>query len=663
MALNTIFVRFKCKQKSGNTDCKHTDKWNLRRLERICDKKHSRENGQQKWKDVFNKEKAWRTLNVVYNSSALENDIGHFWKVGIHQNNLRRLWCCFTARSHCNTAIGVFHCENIVYAVTCHGNGVACLLESLNKFLLLLWRNSAENGVLNSRLLDFFVCIKEWRIDIFIRICNACLLCNLGNGFWAVARDNLNGNILLVKILKCFYCAFTNRVWKDNESERLCHAWIGLFGKEQNTIAFFGKRSNFACDGLKIIFHNKLGCAENECAVAECDCAELICWRKRLNADSSALIIHTVCIENRGVILDCQHSCIVIDCSCSVIDKQALKLLGCNQAVVETVNIVNCHIRLCNCTRFINTKDIYTRKRLDAFHIVKKNFLLSEPDCAERKRNCCEHIKPLGNHTCDCGNGRNNARFKGFVINPIALIKENQSDWDNCNTHPFNDLVDWFNHFGLLTGAHLFCLLGELINICLLADIDKPCTTLTRNYEAARHKRWAADLFDFIGLTGQKSLVDLYISADYNCIGTDLVPCRENNNIVLYKLFCGNFDLSAGANSNSMRRIENTHFFKRFLCSNLLKNSDKRVADNYGKESEISERSDNTQKNGDYEEYKVEICECIWANNFLNRFIGWNLRFIDKTGVFSCGDLVFIKTHNNIVLLLGHFIISESETE
>ena len=85
-----------------------------------------------------------------------------------------RLRSRFTSGCHCNTAIGILHCEYIIYTITSHGNRVFLFLERPDYELLLFRRNSSKYCIFIHSLSYILLRRQSGRIHIVLRSIYAC---------------------------------------------------------------------------------------------------------------------------------------------------------------------------------------------------------------------------------------------------------------------------------------------------------------------------------------------------------------------------------------------------------------------------------------------------------------------------------------------------------
>ena len=220
MPFDTFLIGLQRQKESRHSNGKHADKRYLRRLQRIRKGKYCREQSHQQGKDIFYKEETCRTLDVVYHAAPLQYHTGHMGKIRIQKHHLCRLCRRFAAGGHGNTAVGIFHSQNVIHAVPRHGNRVPCFLQCLYYHLLLLRCHTPKNRVPVCRLCQFTIRMQHTRIDKPLCIFNSRMARNLRYGFRIVARNNLYGNALLFKISKGFLCILPDRICQNDIPQR-----------------------------------------------------------------------------------------------------------------------------------------------------------------------------------------------------------------------------------------------------------------------------------------------------------------------------------------------------------------------------------------------------------------------------------------------------------
>ena len=57
------------------------------------------------------------------------------------------------------------------------------------------------------------------------------------------------------------------------------------------------------------------------------------------------------------------------------------------------------------------------------------------------------------------------------MVDKMALIKQQKSDWYDNDTDPFDDLVDRADHLGLLAASHRLCFLRELRDVGFISNV------------------------------------------------------------------------------------------------------------------------------------------------------------------------------------------------
>ena len=93
-------------------------------------------------------------------------------------------------------------------------------LERKNQLAFLLRGNAAEHRVFFRRLRDFFLAVKQGRVNIVFGIVDPRVLCRRADGDRIVPGYYLNLNTLFIKILKGCLCCWAYRIFKHNQGNR-----------------------------------------------------------------------------------------------------------------------------------------------------------------------------------------------------------------------------------------------------------------------------------------------------------------------------------------------------------------------------------------------------------------------------------------------------------
>ena len=241
-------------------------------------------------------------------------------------------------------------------------------------------------------------------------------------------------------------------------------------------------------------------------------------------------------------------------------------------------NFAQAHVRLRDGARFIDAEHIDARQRFNAFHIVQQHLFAYKTDGAQCKGDGGEKIQPLGNHADDRSDHGGNASLHGFVIDEIALAKQDDRDWDHGNADPFDNTVDGADHFGLLRALHLLCLRAQAHDIGIVADAAEHGAPLPCRDKAAAEQLIAACFCNFIRFAAEQRFVDRKRAVEQHGIRGDLIARVQNNNIVKHKLLRRHGQFFPVAHDTGMRLCKQIHFVQHGFGAQLLNDADQSVA-------------------------------------------------------------------------------------
>ena len=88
------------------------------------------------------------------------------------------------------------------------------------KLFFLLRSNSAEHTAIFRRFFKFFLCFYSSHINCVFRTCYARIFCDILNGFYTVARNNLKCHSLFFKIIYGIVYIFTEFIFNKNNGKR-----------------------------------------------------------------------------------------------------------------------------------------------------------------------------------------------------------------------------------------------------------------------------------------------------------------------------------------------------------------------------------------------------------------------------------------------------------
>ena len=109
---------------------------------------------------------------------------------------------------------------------------------------------------------------------------------------------------------------------------------------------------------------------------------------------------------------------------------------------------------------------------------MHQHLLAGQTHHADRKRNACEQIQSLRDHTDNRSDRRSHALPDRRLIDKVLLAEQNNTDRDNNDTHDLDKTVERPDHFRYFTVLHLFCFQRQFCNIGIASDLVNPCTAL-----------------------------------------------------------------------------------------------------------------------------------------------------------------------------------------
>ena len=148
----------------------------------------------------FHQEQGRTVLYVVYNLTALGNNVWQTAKFVVHQHQVGCRFGSIGTTTNGDCAVTFAHGQDVVYAVARHGNCVALRLHCLDKYCFLLGSYASKHGVVVGNVPHLFI-RQTFQRDVLFCTGNAHLLSNYRHGKWIVARDNFYLNVVFHKPL------------------------------------------------------------------------------------------------------------------------------------------------------------------------------------------------------------------------------------------------------------------------------------------------------------------------------------------------------------------------------------------------------------------------------------------------------------------------------
>ena len=159
-------------------------------------------------------------MNVVYNLSALGNYFGHLTELVVHKHQVGDGLCGVGTAADGNCAVGLAHCQNIVYAVPRHCDGMSRLLHRTHQNRLLLGSYAPEHCILIGSLGNLLV---GHSVERYVLICvpYAHLARYYRYGQGIVAADNLDVDVVFLKPTDNFGSVLADSILQRDDCYRL----------------------------------------------------------------------------------------------------------------------------------------------------------------------------------------------------------------------------------------------------------------------------------------------------------------------------------------------------------------------------------------------------------------------------------------------------------
>ena len=218
--INLIVVILLCQKKCRNSHCTCTDQRHLDWLKWIGVSKKDCNQRQKNRENCFNQKHGCCTSNIVYYTAPLIHNVRHCSKIRIKQYYICYILSRIASCRHGNTAVCLFQCKYIIYAVTGHGNCMLLSLKCLYHLFLLLWSHSSKYTAFSYCALHFLRCCNSCGVNIMICILQPCLLCNCGNCHRVISGNNFQIDTLAVKECQRIRCFRTNHICNKEQTDR-----------------------------------------------------------------------------------------------------------------------------------------------------------------------------------------------------------------------------------------------------------------------------------------------------------------------------------------------------------------------------------------------------------------------------------------------------------
>ena len=191
----------------------------------------------------------------MYHSTAFHQHVFQDGEIRFQQHQLCGLPSSITTLSHCNAAICLFQCQQIVYTVSRHSNGTLLSMKRFHKLFFLHRCDTAEHSILLCCGINFIV-LDLTHIHPAIGMLHACLTGSSCCGQRIITGNQLNRNTLFLEIGNGICCMFPNRINDDNCSKQIQFWQRLIFGNrflcqtnQQHTFAFLQSFLHFLRQG------------------------------------------------------------------------------------------------------------------------------------------------------------------------------------------------------------------------------------------------------------------------------------------------------------------------------------------------------------------------------------------------------------------------------